>query len=199
MKRRAIKTLNRVSKTSLSEKQSVRTTFRLSDSGNNAIDWLIKANNLKPKEVFDIICTNDSLVEIAIEAAKKNKKSGSTNQTRKTVVISKRVLRLLNKLSNDEGLSRDVIVENLILLFKARLEKHSEEEKKKEEKADVIISDFWGKAEAVEKQLKKLLDDDNPILDRFSLVIVVVMNLALAIESKLSDDTPIDPGDMSQS
>jgi len=199
MKKQISKKLDIVSKTSLSAKQSVRTTFRLSESGSDAIDWLIKTNSLKPKEVFDLICSNESLVEFAIEATKKNKKSGSTNRTRKTFVISKRVLRLLNKLSEEQEVSRDLIVENLILLFRALLEKHSEEEKKKEEKAHAIISDFWGRAEEVEKQLKELLDDDSPILDRFGLVVVVIMNLALAIESKLSDDVPIDPDDMSQS
>ncbi len=191
--------LERVSKTSLSEKQSVRTTFKLSESSNNAIDWLIKTNNLKPKEVFDLMCSNENLVDFAIEAAKKNGKSSSTKQTRKTFVISKRVLRLLNRYSEKNKLSRDLIVEYLILLFKALLEKHAEEEKQQEQKALTIISDFWSKAESIEKELKDLLDDDSPILDRFGYVIVLLMNLVGAIESKLSDGTPIDPDDMSQS
>lgn len=199
MKKQNSKKLDLVSKTSLSEKQSVRTTFKLSENSNNAIEWLIKTNNLKPKEVFDFICSNESLVDVAIQIARKNGESGSTNQTRKTFVISKRVLRLLNKYSEKYKLSRDLIVENLILLFKSLLEKHAEEEKHREKKALTIISDFWSKSESVEKQLKDLLNDDSPILDRFGYVIVLLMNLVSAIESKLSDDVPIDPDDMSQS
>jgi len=199
MSKKINKKLDRVSKTSLSEKQSVRTTFKLSESSNNAIDWLITTNNLKPKELFDLMCSNENLVDFAIEAAQKNRKNSSTKQTRKTFVISKRVLRLLNRYSERHKLSRDSIVENLILLFKALLEKHAEEEKQREEKALTIISDFYSKAESVEKQLKDLLDDDNPILDRFGYVIVLLMNLSSAIESKLSNDVPIDPDDMSQS
>ena len=83
--------------------------------------------------------------------------------------------------------------------FKALLEKYAEEEKQREEKAHVIIRDLWAEAESVEKQLKDLLDDDNPIVNRFGMVIVVIMNLVVAIESKLSNDTPIDPDDISQS
>ncbi len=199
MNKKINKKLDRVSKTSLSEKQSVRTTFKLSEGSNNAIEWLIKTNNLKPKEVFDLICSNENLVALAIEAAQKNGEGSSTKQTRKTFVISKRVLRLLNKYSEKHKLSRDLVVENLVLLFKALLEKHAEEEKQREEKALTIISDFWSKAESVEKQLKDLLDDDSPILDRFGYVIVLLMNLTSAIESKLSDDVPIDPDDMNQS
>lgn len=193
------KKLNWVSKTSLSEKQSVRTTFKLSEDCINAIDWLLKTNNLKPKELFDLICSNDDLVNLAAEAAKKDDKNISVKHTRKTFVISKRTLRLLNKKSEEQTLSRDLIVEKLVLLFKALLEKHTEEEKQKEEEALSIISDFWTKAEEIENKLKDLLDDDNPILDRFSIVIVIIMNLVSAIESKLSNDVPIDPDDFSQS
>jgi len=199
MKKQISKKLDRISKTSLSEKQSVRTTFKLSESSNNAIEWLIKTNNLKPKEVFDLICSNENLVDLVIEVARKNGTSSSAKQMRKTFVISKRVLRLLNRFAKKHKLSRDLIVENLILLFKALLEKHAEEEKQREEKALTIISDFWSKAESVEEQLKDVLDDDSPILDRFGYVIVLLMNLVSAIESELSNDVPIDPDDMSQS
>ena len=203
MKSKNSKNLNRVSKTSLSEKQSVRTTFKISENCINAIDWLLKTNNLKPKELFDIICSNNDLVNLAAEAAKKDEKNNSVKHTRKTFVISKRALRLLTKKSKDDKgkaiISRDLIVEKLVLLFKALLEKHTEEEKKKEEKAQSIISDFWTKAEEIENQLKNLLDDDNPILERFGLIIVIIMNLESAIDKKLSNDIPIDPDDFSQS
>lgn len=194
------KKLDQVSLASLSEKQSVRTTFRLSESSNNAIHWLIKTNDLKPKEVLDVMCSIEHLVDSAIEAARRNgKDSSSTKKTRKTFVISKGVLRLLNKYSEKHKLSRDLIVENLILFYKALLEEHAAEEKQREKKALSILQDFMSKAESVEKQLNDLLYDDSPILGRFSLVIVVLMNLVGAIESKLSRDVPIDPDDMSQS
>jgi hypothetical protein len=106
---------------------------------------------------------------------------------------------MLNKLSKDHGLSRDLVFESLILTFKVLLEKHSENERQNEKKAHKIISDFWAKAEEVEQQLKGLLDDDSPILERFGLVVNVLMNLEMAIESKLSNGVPIDPDDMSQS
>lgn len=199
MKKQISENLDRVSKISLSEKQSARTTFKLSESSINALDWLIKTNNLKPKELFDLMYSNENLIDFAIEAARKNEKSKSIKQTRKTFVISTRVKRMLNKLSKEHELSRDLIFENLILLFKVLLEKHTEEEKQKEKKAHAIISDFLTKTEAVEQQLKELLDDDSPILERFGLIVVVVMNLASAIESKLSNEVPIDPDDMSQS
>ena len=134
--------LDRVSQT---DRQSVRTTFKLSDSSNNAIDWLIKKNNLKPKEIFDLMCSNENFVDIAIKTAKENPEAISTKQTRKTFVISRGVLRLLNRYSKEHELSRDVIVENLISLFKMLLEMQAEAEKPKEEEALKIISDFWSK------------------------------------------------------
>lgn len=187
--------LDRVAQT---DKQSVRTTFKLSNSSNNAMDWLIKKNNLKPKEIFDLMCSNESFVDVAIKTAKENPEVISTKQTRKTFVISKGVLRLLNRYSKEHELSRDVIVENLISLFKMLLEMQAEAEKPKEEEALKIIEDFWEKAGSVEDQLKDLLGDDSPIVVRFGYVCDILMNLEMAIKSKLSDDVPIDPDDFSQ-
>lgn len=192
------KKIDLVSNTHFLESQSVRTTFKLSENSMNAIEWIIKKYSLKPKEIFDIICSNENLLNFAIETTKKNKGTDSTKTTRKTFVLSKRVLRLLNRLSNKNKLSRDLIVENLVLLYKTLLEKFAEEEKKKEKKALTIISDFYSKAELVEKQLQDILGDDNPILDRFGYVIILLMNLECAIKSKLLKGVPIDPDDMSQ-
>ena len=191
MEKEISKKLDRVSKPSLSEKQSARTTFKLSESCTSAIDWLIKRNNLKPKEVFDLMCSDETLIKIAIEAAKSNGKNGSTKQIRKTFVISNRVLRLLNEYSKNYKLSRDLIVEKLILLFKVLLEQLAKREKQQERKALKILSDLEEKAESVEEQLKDLLDNDSPILYRFADVGTVLMKLTDDIESKLSDDVPI--------
>jgi len=199
MNKRINKKLDSVSKTSLSDKQSVRTTFKLNEKCNNAIDWLIKTSGLKPKEVFDLIGSSEDLFDLAIEVAQKNGKNSSEKQTRKTFVISKRALRLFNNYSEKHKLSRDLIVQNLILLFKALLEKQAEEEKHREEKALTIISDFWSKAESVEKKLNEILEDDSPILNRFGYVTVLLMNLDSAIRHKLEKGVPIDPDDFSQS
>ncbi|MBD3377597.1 hypothetical protein GF406_21390 [candidate division KSB1 bacterium] len=199
MKNDKIKNIKQVSKISLSEKQSVRTTFKLTEDCINAVDWLLKTNNLKVKELFDFLCSNNNLVNLAAEAVKKEDKNISSKYIRKTFVISKRVLRLLNKKSEEYRISRDLVVEKLVLLFKELLEKHTKEEKQKEEKAFSIISDFWARAEEIETNLKDLLDDDNPILDRFGVITIIIMNLVNAIESKLNDDVPIDPDDYSQS
>ena len=199
MKKQISEKLDRVSEKSLLEKQSVRTTFKLSESGLNANDWLIKKSSLKPKELFDLICSNETVIDLAIKEARKNKKSKAVKQTRRTFVISTRVKRMLNKLSKEHELSRDLIFENLIVLFQMLLKEYSEDERQKEKKAHAIISDFWGQAEAVEQQLKGLLGDGSPILERFGFVIAVVMNLTSAIESKWSNGVPIDPDDMSQS
>ena len=133
MKKQIIQVFRNLDRVSQTDKQSVRTTFKLSNSSNNAMDWLIKKNNLKPKEIFDLMCSNESFVDVAIKTAKENPEVISTEQTRKTFVISKGVLRLLNRYSKEHELSRDVIVENLISLFKMLLEMQAEAEKPKEE------------------------------------------------------------------
>lgn len=188
------KKLNRVSQTSLSGKQSVRTTFKLNENCINDLDWILRTNNLKPKELFDLFSSFGALIDVATKAAKNNDRDLSIKQKRKTFVISKRVLHLLNKKSEKEDVSRDIIIENVVSIFKELLER----ETKKEREAKSIISAFCGNAEKIEKELGNLLGEDNPILSRFGIIVTITLNLLDAVELKLSNDIPVDPDDFSQ-
>lgn len=188
------------SKINLTEKQSVRTTFKLTKKSIDAINWLIEKYDTKPKEIFDIMCSNENLIKTVIEYLTNNNNFNNSNTyIRKTFVISKLALRSLNAYSKKNKIARDLIVDNLIFVFEHLLKKIEENERKQEEKALSIISNFWGEAEKIEKELKTFLEDEHPILTRFSYVIVLLMNLTSAIKSKLEEGIPIDPDDFSQS
>lgn len=193
------KAMNRVAKVNLSERQSVRTTFRFSEDSLNAINWLVESHELKPKEILDALCADERFLTYVIQAVKdENKEASAVKRNRKTFVISKKALRLLNKYSRENQVARDRIVENLILSFKSVLQQQAEKEKEQEKEAKEIISGLCKQAYSVEEQLKDLLHEDNPILDRFGEVVVVLDNLVGAIEAKLTNGVPIDPEDMSQ-
>jgi hypothetical protein len=185
-----------MSKSNLIKKESKRTTFKLSRKSLEAIDWMVESYNLTAKEVFDQICSGDTVLEHAVEFVKKSEGVTSKEFTRKTFVISQQSLGLLNRTSNRQKISRDLLVNYLILLYKVLIEKNIEQEKKNEAKALKIISEFWKEAGDVEKQLTTLLGDENPIIMRFITISIIIGNLYDAIESKLSDGTPIDPDDM---
>lgn len=183
-------------KPNLLERQSARTTFRMSEAVSDILDSLIEDNSIKPKEIFELMCSNENLLQIAVDVTKKDRKEDSGKGIRKTFVISKGALRILSRSSKKEIIPRDQLVETLIVLFKTLLEKQAVDQKENNKKASRIVSDLWSEAEEVEGKLKEFLDDDDPILDRISMVIVVIQNLSSAIEANLSEDIPIDPDEL---
>jgi len=199
MDKKVPKIIGGLSEVKLLDKQSVRTTFSFSEKGIDAIDWLMKRNNLKPKELFDIIPSSKEFVDYSVKEALNSKKDTTEKRSRKTYVISKNALRLFNKLSKENEISRDIIAEKLILSLKIILNAQSDNEKKQEEKALAIINELIEHKLLVEKELQKLLMEDNPILSRFSIGIIIDQNLSSAIDHKLKDGIAIDPDDYSQS
>ena len=177
----------------LSEKQSVRTTFKLNKKSLEALNSLIDAHRLKPKEIFDHICSLDQLIDIAVKSFNKESLPTDKEYIRKTYVISQQDKRLLNRLSKKHGVPRDILVDRLILAYEGILQLHKIKEREQEEKAYKIVSEFSQKAGATLKELSDLLDKDSPILERFGTIELLLENLNSAIYEKLEYDKPIDP------
>ena len=185
--------MNKLKETPL-VKKSARTTFKISNEANKLISSLTKSYGLKPKELLDIICKNENLIGMAAKDIVQ-KKVKYKQTIRKSLVISDNVLKLLKKKSENYKISRDSLFEALIRFFNALLEIQKEKQKEDHERANKLISDFWSQADKLEKELKTFLDDDDPIIERFGHVYIVIQNLILAIEEELYSGKPIDPWD----
>ena len=182
-------------------RESVRTTFSLSAEALAGLEWLVDDRGITKKEVFDDLCdfwvTLKSLKSAAFQAPLdfyfSTQKSTDTDRVRKTYVISHKARRTLEKGAKEYGVSRDVLVENLILSAKFLTEAIGKERLSKHKKALEMIENFWTKAEDLESELKDLLGGDDVICERFSLVVTQIMNLHIDINAELNDGTPIDP------
>lgn len=181
------------------KKDSKRTTFKLSKKALDAFDWITEVYGINTKEVFDLLCSAQELEKYVIKFVKEQGEIDTKNWIRKTFVIDKQSLTYLNKISNTHGLSRDLMIEKMILFYQALLEKHLEEVKENEKEALKIISSFWDESQNSMEKLIQLLDDNHPIRSRFGIIQIIIENLHSAITSKLSEGTPIDPDDFSQS
>ena len=73
MKELIDKKAKKISKMKLSEKQSVRTTFKISKKANDIMETLVKAHNIKPKVIFEEMCSDEDLTELVLEAIRKVK------------------------------------------------------------------------------------------------------------------------------
>lgn len=170
---------------------------------------LAKNYELKPKSLIQLCATIDTrdskpkegtFMYSVLKSAKDITFSDLDRSVRKTLVISKESLGRLNKISKTFNIPRDLLVETLVRNVESGLKRSMEEKKKQHKKAlEIIHNKFWSKAEEIEGELKEFLKDDDPILERFGIVIVIIMNLCSAIENELKEGTPIDPDDFSQS
>ncbi len=201
----------------LKDNQSVRTSFRLSREGSEALIWLAKDANVKFQGVLTHIAgalfisktmqdakkspesEADSLLNKVVDAARNLDPKSRDSSARKTYVVNKLILRIFNSIAKSIDMPRDLLVDLALKIKKAERQAKTDTLKKRYEEAKQQIDALWGEAEALENRLQKLLDEDDPILNRFSMSIVVLMNLSLSIESSLNNGTPIDPDDISQS
>ena len=183
---------------------SVRTTFRLSAEALEGLEWLARQSGVTKKETFDELCNwldvlkkkdvlnKDTFLKLRESHELLKKHRGDL--IRKTYVISDQARRTLEKTAKDYEVSRDNLLEDLILIVKLLVESY---EKKRlsdhGEEALEMIDDFWHKAEELESKLRELLGDDDPIYQRFGMVVTHLMSLSIDIEREQKDGTPIDP------
>ena len=163
----------------LEDKQSVRTTFRLSEEASKDIAWFAKKNRITQKEVFDHLFVQTLL---NMEGDKNSffhtiltLTEGSSydlnRSVRKAQVISRKALKTLNEISKKHNLSRDVLVEYSVRLLKKLLEKRTEIRK---EAAKLYKEEFQDKLPdiySVESKLRDLLGDDDPIVEKYGYIV----------------------------
>ena len=180
---------------------SVRTTFRLSAEALEGLEWLAGHSGITKKDTIDELCewldvlNKDTFLKLCQgnELLKKLSEEHGGDLVRKTHVISDRTRRTLEKTAKDYEMSRDDLLENLILIVKLLIEKSEEERLSKHRKALEMIKDFQTQAEDFESELHTLLGDDDPIYERFGFVIIDLDNIVRDIEKEQKDGSPIDP------
>ena len=184
------------------DRQSVRTSFGLTELGIDALKWLTKHHGITAKDVFDKFCQDSFLEEINDMIFSKTRDDQTPASTvkpvRKTVVISKGALKTLKEFSKKHKISRDGLVEISLILLRLVAVQALKEEKANNPRALEIISEFISQADSVEEKLNEIFKFDSPILKRFSYMMIILEDLERAIESNLKDGTPIDPDDYSQ-
>jgi archaellum component FlaC len=177
------------------QKNIVRTTFNLSQKGHDAIGEIADTLNKKNAEVFEAMMEIFNKIGNDLPFSS----TDAENKTRKTYVIDKKTLSAINKASEKSKIPRDTLIDNLAQTVKIIIERlSSEKDKKYTDVLKKIINPFWIEAEKIEKTLIKELGDDDPVVNRFGLIIVIIMNLSGAIENYLNNGEPIDPEDLSQ-
>ena len=160
--------LTRAFSSDLKSRQSVRATFRLTKGCIEAISIVANQMGIKQKSLFDHMAEDiESLTYIARETKQtKIKKQG---RIQKTFVISRKSLSSLDEISDRFNASRDELVEYSIQRLLPLINK--------EQTKHVIRKEFLLKINKHLQQGKKMLNDirkqlgdDDPIINKFAMV-----------------------------
>lgn len=119
-------------------RQSVRATFKLPQEVIDLLNALASQLSIKKKSLFDQLIENEAILkEVAREA--RNSKQTESGRRQKTFVISKHSLQSLNFISEQEKISRDLLVEisirRLLPVIKLELERHMKRKELQKEMA----------------------------------------------------------------
>lgn len=196
MKNKSVESSLSINSHNLTGNQSVRTTFKIHENSLKAMDWLQSKYQIKSKDLFDFICSDDLMVPQLLNPLKDKYENRSGHFIRKTYVISKKTKHKLNKASYSINIKRDTVVNILIDFCKIYLENTEEKEIEAEKNVQVILNEYERITLDTERKLKELLSKDNPILYRFNSIALSVENLAGAVKYKIEDGVPIDPDEL---
>jgi hypothetical protein len=155
-------------------RQSVRATFRLSETCIDAISVLAAQLGIKQKSVFDHLLEDSQvLTNMARELA--NIELDRHERIQKTFVISRRSLSYLDSISNKYDAPRDALVEYSV----RRLLPIIAKERKKHEKRKRLlaeISNHFQESENLLSRAGEMLGTDDPVVNKLETATSVYKN-----------------------
>jgi hypothetical protein len=152
----------------LKGKQSVRTTFRLSEGCIEAISIVANQMGIKQKSLFDHLAEDVKILE-SIAHEIKNTTLDMHNRVQKTFVISRRSRASFDEISKVFNASRDGLVEHSIQRLLPIINKERKKHEKRKEFLTKINRHYTEGKEILDK-IRKQLGDDDPIIRKFEMV-----------------------------
>lgn len=161
-------------------RQSVRTTFKLSERSIDALSVLASQLGIKQKSLFDHLIDDDSALRSV--AAEAEQYEAPEQRVPKTYVISRRTLKNLEKVSSKYQTPRDALVElsiERILPLISREKKKHEERKKLLRKMHTLLENGNELFEAA----RDTLDHDDPVYRRIHQMMKTMTNCCEDVRS----------------
>ena len=181
--------------------QSVRTTFRFSERAEEALKRLSKTAKVTKKDILDkfarLVLKDEKMTAVLLQEAAVVTTSQNLG-VRKTWVVTKAALNLINNTATKNRLSRDALAESLVLFVDELMKLASQQRPEKHKQAQKIVGNFLRRSTQIEEQLNNLLGEDDPIYVRFGYIVTILMNLSMAIDAEIEKGTPIDPDEIGQ-
>ena len=162
-------------------RQSVRATFKLTGKAIDAISVVAAHLGIKQKSLFDYLIDDPHSLDL-IARNIDTRRFKRLNRIQKTYVISRKTLCSLEEVSRDLSTPRDALVEYSIQRL---LPVIAEERKKHQRRKEFLseITEYLKQGEKILNRSKKLLDEDDPVFEKFESSMTAFQNTRNAIKS----------------
>lgn len=165
----------------LKGKQSVRTTFKLSQRTINAVSIVATQLGIRQKSLFDHLMEDMQVLE-SIANQVQEMELPAQHRVQKTYVISRNSLTCLERIAREHQASRDALVEfsvqRLLPLIEQEKEKHIRRKVIRKDLAQYVIE-----GKKLLAKSREILGEDDPVSEELKAAIAVCENTYQGIDS----------------
>jgi len=180
----------------IKKSKPIRTKFSMKKDTFDVLKSMSDLLNISEKSILDVISENKSDLQSIAEDYDSSRKKDTSDNIRKSKVISYNSLLNLRKITNKYSIPRNKLIEISIL----NLEKLLEDRIDNHKKALAIINSMVKKINPDLQRLEQLLGNDDPVIIRlFGSILERIYNLSAEIQEEIDGGDPVDPEDYFQS
>ncbi len=162
------------SSSDLRGRQSVRATFKLTEEAINTVSIVATHLGIKQKSLFDHLIEDARSLDL-IASKIQTETFVQLNRIQKTYVLSRKTMTSLGEASRKFNAPRDALVEYSIQRLLPIIIEEREKHKKRKEVLDEV-TEYLRLGEKIFKKSNMLLDEDDPVLDKFETAIAACRN-----------------------
>jgi hypothetical protein len=153
------------------KEESRRTTFNLTKNVHEFISYLAKSLKMRKKEIFNRLLQIIDVLDLnKSNIAKFINKRRSKTTIRRTYVIDTEVLRKFEQISRELDCKRDILIEALAMGLVELIDSEKKRRTPVIEETIKRMDDLWSEVARLERDLRKIFDEDNKIFEYFSTI-----------------------------
>lgn len=173
---------------SITSKKYKRTSFNLPEELICILSDTAKYFRSSKKDLVSTLLENEKGLEVLAKTLAESEELEKGEFNRYSIHLNVKAHSILDKVSKKYKVTKSEIVGNIIRVLKFNMDKKL----KSHSKALSILKKFDKKHTAVDKELRDLLQKDDPILWIFGYTGVYLDNTIMAINDELDNDISID-------
>lgn len=176
--------LPKMTSSALKGKQSVRTSFKLSEGSIQAISIVATQLGIKHRSLFDYLVEDaDSLEALAKDIV--NKEPTGKKGSQKSFIVSRETLRVIDGLCEKLKISRDMLIELSVRRLLPIIEKEMEGHRKRKEVLE-LVNNHYQESRKLLDTIKKSVGTEDPVYKAYQTAVAACRQVKKQINEIIS-------------